>query len=246
MASYSVDLDTPDDAYVAFWRERHLSTLTTLRPDGSPHVVPVCVTWDPEAGIARVITSGTSTKAALVRAAGDEGARVAVCQVDGRRWATLEGRARVREDRAAVAEAERRFTERYGREPRRTCCGSPWRSRWNARSGAAEEFRPRGRSADTPKYAQKLQRRHRVQVTVTPLRGEVPEAIFYDGGIASGTAGVAVVVLRSATSGSARRWSRWSRLTKIMPYRTAHRTGCGAPRACAGSGTPVRPRPRHG
>ncbi|WP_405554040.1 pyridoxamine 5'-phosphate oxidase family protein [Streptomyces sp. NBC_01171] len=118
MASYSVDLDTPDDAYVAFWRERHLSTLTTLRPDGSPHVVPVCVTWDPEAGIARVITSGTSTKAALVRAAGDEGARVAVCQVDGRRWATLEGRARVREDRAAVAEAERRFTERYGREPR--------------------------------------------------------------------------------------------------------------------------------
>ncbi|MFF7967398.1 pyridoxamine 5'-phosphate oxidase family protein [Streptomyces sp. NPDC007903] len=118
MASYSVDLDTPDDAYAAFWRERHLSTLTTLRPDGSPHVVPVCVTWDPEAGIARVITSGTSTKAALVRAAGDEGARVAVCQVDGRRWATLEGRARVREDREAVAEAERRFTERYGREPR--------------------------------------------------------------------------------------------------------------------------------
>ncbi|MGW2209363.1 pyridoxamine 5'-phosphate oxidase family protein [Streptomyces sp. NPDC001781] len=118
MASYSVDLDAPDEPYVAFWRERHLSTLTTLRPDGSPHVVPVCVTWDPVAGIARVITSGTSTKAALVRAAGDEGARVAVCQVDGRRWATLEGRARVREDREAVAEAERRFTERYGRQPR--------------------------------------------------------------------------------------------------------------------------------
>ncbi|GHF05728.1 TIGR03618 family F420-dependent PPOX class oxidoreductase [Streptomyces griseoluteus] len=118
MPSYSVDLDAPDESYVAFWRERHLSTLTTLRPDGSPHVVPVCVTWDPGAGIARVITSGTSTKAALVRAAGEEGARVAVCQVDGRRWATLEGRARVREDREAVAEAERRFTERYGREPR--------------------------------------------------------------------------------------------------------------------------------
>ncbi|MGW5336101.1 hypothetical protein [Streptomyces bauhiniae] len=43
---------------------------------------------------------------------------MAVCQVDGRRWATLEGRARVRADREAVAEAERRFTERYGREPR--------------------------------------------------------------------------------------------------------------------------------
>ncbi|WP_329013115.1 pyridoxamine 5'-phosphate oxidase family protein [Streptomyces sp. NBC_01601] len=118
MATYSVDLDAPDESYVGFWRERHLSTLTTLRRDGSPHVVPVCVTWDPETGIARVITSGTSAKAAHVRAAGPEGARVAVCQVDGRRWATLEGRARVREDREGVAEAERRFTERYGREPR--------------------------------------------------------------------------------------------------------------------------------
>ncbi|MEV0780869.1 pyridoxamine 5'-phosphate oxidase family protein, partial [Streptomyces sp. NPDC050428] len=30
--------------YLAFWHERHLSTLTTLRPDGTPHVVPVGVT----------------------------------------------------------------------------------------------------------------------------------------------------------------------------------------------------------
>ncbi|WP_445279966.1 pyridoxamine 5'-phosphate oxidase family protein [Streptomyces sp. DSM 118148] len=117
MAKHSVDPAAPDEPYLAFWRERHLCTLTTLRPDGSPHVVPVGVTYDPTARLARVITNGGSAKAAHVRAAGDEGARVAVCQVDGRRWATLEGRARVREDRERVAEAERRYAERYHRVP---------------------------------------------------------------------------------------------------------------------------------
>ena len=40
-----------------------------------------------------------------------------MCQVDGRRWATLEGRAFVRTDRERVAEAERRYAERYERTP---------------------------------------------------------------------------------------------------------------------------------
>ncbi|MET9448185.1 pyridoxamine 5'-phosphate oxidase family protein [Streptomyces cinerochromogenes] len=106
-----------DEPYLAFWRERHLCTLTTLRPDGSPHVVPVGVTYDAEARLARVITSGTSAKARHVRAAGPEGARVAVCQVDGRRWATLEGRARVRTEPERVAEAVRRYADRYERTP---------------------------------------------------------------------------------------------------------------------------------
>ncbi|MFI9250363.1 pyridoxamine 5'-phosphate oxidase family protein [Streptomyces sp. NPDC053069] len=107
----------PSEQYLEFWRERHLCTLTTLRPDGSPHVVPVGVTYDAEAGLARVITNGTSVKAGHVRAAGAEGARVAVCQVDGRRWATLEGRARVRTEPERVAEAVRRYAERYERTP---------------------------------------------------------------------------------------------------------------------------------
>ena len=106
------------EQYLEFWRERHLCTLTTLRPDGSPHVVPVGVTYDAEAGLARVITNGTSAKVRHVRAAGAEGARVAVCQVDGRRWATLEGRARVRTEPERVAEAVRRYAERYERTPR--------------------------------------------------------------------------------------------------------------------------------
>ncbi|KOT42034.1 nitrilase [Streptomyces caelestis] len=116
--TYSVDPGDPDASYLGFWREKHLCTLTTLRPDGTPHLVPVGVTYDPEARIARVITSGTSAKARHVRAAGARGAAVAVCQVDGRRWATLEGRAVVRADRESVAEAERRYAERYGRTPR--------------------------------------------------------------------------------------------------------------------------------
>src|SRR3954470_15116918 len=117
MTSYTQDPSAPDPSFLSFWRERHLCTLTTLRPDGSPHVVPVGVTYDPEARLARVITNRTSAKVAHVLAAGTEGARVAVCQVDGRRWATLEGRARVRTDRERVAEAERRYAERYHRQP---------------------------------------------------------------------------------------------------------------------------------
>jgi PPOX class probable F420-dependent enzyme len=99
---------------VAFLTERHLATLTTLRADGSPHVVPVGVTFDAATGTARVITSGTSAKARHVRAGRS---RVAVCQVDGRCWTTLEGTAVVREDAAAVADAVARYARRY-QQPR--------------------------------------------------------------------------------------------------------------------------------
>ena len=94
--------------------ERHLATLTTLRADGSPHVVPVGVTFDAATATARVITSGTSAKARHVR---DGQQRVAVCQVDGRRWVTLEGTAVVRDDPASVADAVERYARRY-RQPR--------------------------------------------------------------------------------------------------------------------------------
>ncbi|MFC8198971.1 pyridoxamine 5'-phosphate oxidase family protein [Streptomyces sp. NPDC060006] len=117
MPSYPVNPRDPGDPYLGFWRERHLCTLTTLRPDGTPHVVPVGVTYDPEAGLARVITNKSSTKVRNVLAAGPDGMRVAVCQVDGRRWATLEGRATVSADPVRVEEAVRRYAERYSRMP---------------------------------------------------------------------------------------------------------------------------------
>ena len=97
-----------------FWAERHLCTLTTLRADGSPHVVPVGATLDAEAGLLRVTASRGSAKVRHVLAGGD---RVAICQVDGARWSTVEGRAVVRDDPESVAEAERRYAERY-RPPR--------------------------------------------------------------------------------------------------------------------------------
>jgi PPOX class probable F420-dependent enzyme len=110
-----LDPNAPD--VLEFWAERHLCTLTTLRADGRPHVVPVGATLDAPAGVVRVITSGTSLKARQIVAAGPAGAPVAVCQVDGRRWATAEGLATVSADPAEVAEAERRYALRY-RQPR--------------------------------------------------------------------------------------------------------------------------------
>jgi PPOX class probable F420-dependent enzyme len=112
-----VNLVERGDGFAEFWRERHLCTLSTVRPDGSPHVVPVGATLDPAAGIVRVITYGTSRKARLIAEAGPEGARVALCQVDGARWSTLEGRAVIRTEPEQVADAERRYAERY-RQPR--------------------------------------------------------------------------------------------------------------------------------
>ncbi|MEV1243237.1 pyridoxamine 5'-phosphate oxidase family protein [Nonomuraea sp. NPDC050022] len=97
-------------AFAAFWQERHLCTLSTARSGGPPHAVPVGATLDLETGIARVITSGTSYKARLI---GADGALVALSQVDGRRWSTLEGRAVVRTEPEQVADAERRYTARY-------------------------------------------------------------------------------------------------------------------------------------
>ena len=96
-----------------FWTERHLCTLVTLRRDGTPHVVPVGVTLDVDAGLARVICTGGTQKALTA----ERGGIAVVSQVDGRRWSTLEGSAVVNKDPDAVAEAVRRYAERY-RQPR--------------------------------------------------------------------------------------------------------------------------------
>lgn len=94
-----------------FLSDRHLATLTTMRPDGTPHVVAVGFTWDAEAGLVRVITWAGSRKARNVVAR--PGSPAAVCQVDGGRWLTLEGTAEVTDDPQRVAEGVRRYTERY-------------------------------------------------------------------------------------------------------------------------------------
>ncbi len=99
----------PEDV-LAFLTERHLATLTTLRPDGSPHVVAVGFTWDADAQLVRVITNGTSRKAGHVRQGSP---RAVVAQVDGPRWLALEGVPVVSDDAARVAEACARYGRRY-------------------------------------------------------------------------------------------------------------------------------------
>nr|WP_199783841.1 pyridoxamine 5'-phosphate oxidase family protein [Streptomyces sp. SID4913] len=92
------------------------ATLTTLRPDGSPHVAPVRFTFDAATGLARVTTRAGARKARNV-SAGGPAARVALCQADGFRWITLEGRASVAGDPVRLAEAVRRYAARYGAAP---------------------------------------------------------------------------------------------------------------------------------
>lgn len=97
----------------AFVRERHLATLTTLRADGSPHVVPVGFTFDAERAVVRVITWATSVKTGHAR----RGGRAAVSQVDGGRWLTFEGAVSVTDEPEAVAAAVSAYAERY-RQPK--------------------------------------------------------------------------------------------------------------------------------
>lgn len=92
-----------------FLTERHLAMLTTLRADGSPHVVAVGFTFDPETHIARVITSDGSQKAVNA----ERGTVGVLSQVDGARWLSLEGLASVNRDPEAVRDAELRYAQRY-------------------------------------------------------------------------------------------------------------------------------------
>ena len=103
----------PDDV-LAFLAEYHLASLTTQRPDGSPHVVPVGFSFDPDAGLVRIITFAPSKKARNVLAS--PGSRAVVCQVDGGRWLSLEGPATVTDDPERVAAAVAGYAARY-RQP---------------------------------------------------------------------------------------------------------------------------------
>jgi PPOX class probable F420-dependent enzyme len=110
----ALDLDDLPATVLAFLTEYHLATLTTLRPDGTPHVVAVGFGYDPDTRTARIITFAGSRKARNLAAS--PGSRTAVCQVDGGRWLTLEGTATVTDDPARVAVAVDAYAARY-RQP---------------------------------------------------------------------------------------------------------------------------------
>ncbi|MFH2071620.1 MAG: TIGR03618 family F420-dependent PPOX class oxidoreductase [Actinomycetota bacterium] len=106
MARRAADLTGEE---VAFLTERHLGTLTTLRADGTPHVVAIAFTVDLEAGVVRIITSDGGQKVRNI----EGGGRAAVCQVDGPRWLTLEGPAVVTRDSERIGAAVTGFEARY-------------------------------------------------------------------------------------------------------------------------------------
>ncbi|ELP70169.1 pyridoxamine 5'-phosphate oxidase family protein [Streptomyces turgidiscabies] len=100
----------------AFLIRPHTATLATIRPEGTPHLAPVRFTFDAATGLARVTTRAGTQKARNV-AAGGPTARGTLCQVDGFRWVTLEGRAAISDDDTRVADAVRRYTDRYRTAP---------------------------------------------------------------------------------------------------------------------------------
>ncbi|MEZ5340277.1 MAG: TIGR03618 family F420-dependent PPOX class oxidoreductase [Acidimicrobiales bacterium] len=100
---------------IDFMVERHLATLSIVRPSGEPQVTPVGFTFEPETATARVITWATSYKARLV--AENPGTIVSVCQVDGGRWLALTGPATVHDDKVERHEGVTRYAERY-RQPK--------------------------------------------------------------------------------------------------------------------------------
>jgi len=112
MLTAMIDIDDPSEAVLQFLAERHLATLTTMRADGSPHVVAVGFSYSPSEHLVRVITFAPSVKARNAA----RGGRAAVCQVDGGRWLALEGTVRLVTDAAGVATAVDGYAARY-RQP---------------------------------------------------------------------------------------------------------------------------------
>ena len=106
MARRTLDLTQTE---LDFLSERQLATLTTLRPNGSPHVVAIAFTFDADAGLVRIITSDGSQKIRNL----EQTPQAVVCQVDGARWLTLEGQGAVQRDPTRVARAVALYEARY-------------------------------------------------------------------------------------------------------------------------------------
>ncbi|MFW6772690.1 pyridoxamine 5'-phosphate oxidase family protein [Nocardioides sp. CPCC 205120] len=117
MTTWKPGWDAVPEPIERFFGEYHLATLTTLRADGRPHVVPVGLTLDVEQRCAWVITFPESRKARNV--AERPGSPVAACHVDGARWLTVEGTATTTSDPAQVARAVERYAARYRRPKER-------------------------------------------------------------------------------------------------------------------------------
>ena len=107
----SLDPQNLTEEVQSFLRERHLASLTLLRPDGSPHVTAVGFTWDEQSQLVRVITWAGSMKSKILAQTGPS--QAVVCQIDGGRWLSLEGTAVVTDDAIRCLEGTDRYAQRY-------------------------------------------------------------------------------------------------------------------------------------
>ncbi|MED5393384.1 MAG: pyridoxamine 5'-phosphate oxidase family protein [Actinomycetota bacterium] len=106
----TLPLPDPGPPFEDFVGERHLAALTLVRPNGYPHTTPVGFTWDRGTGSALIITWSGSVKVRLLEAGQLRGS---ICQVDGGRWLTIEGVARVTSDPGSCANAVAAYAARY-------------------------------------------------------------------------------------------------------------------------------------
>lgn len=105
----TIDLDHLPAEVVPFLEEFVIATITTQRPDGSLHVAAIGFTYDESAKQCWLVAPPGSRKVRNIRA----GSRAVVAQVEGSRWLSLEGPARLVEDAEGIAEAHRRYRVRY-------------------------------------------------------------------------------------------------------------------------------------
>ena len=92
----------------SFWSTPRLATIGTVRPDGTPHLVPVKAMR--VAGELLVLTRPGTLKARNVRRTG----RASLAEHTSTLWATVEGVARVSDDPGTLATARAAYLERYG------------------------------------------------------------------------------------------------------------------------------------
>ena len=102
--------DELDAVALRFLAERHVGTLSTLRADGTVHVVPVAFMYDHGERRLRIIAPASTVKVSNVR----DRSMAVVSFVDGGRWATFEGAGEVRDDDVSVARTLRDYTAKYG------------------------------------------------------------------------------------------------------------------------------------
>lgn len=101
-------LDELNPEEIGFLTERHLGTLSTVGPGGRPHVTAIAFTLSSD-GLVRIITSIGSQKVKNI----ERSPFAAVCQVEGRRWLTLEGPAKLVSSAEGIALAVEAFEARY-------------------------------------------------------------------------------------------------------------------------------------